>query len=811
MSDRKSNRQLSEESSDVPRPILRSSLITASAHQRRTSHAEELANRLIALSQLASERDVARSDVRSRSTCSNGTGESDDVPNTSPGQAGTAVSRPNNVSKKNIRKAPPPPPPRRRPSISVDNIEECFNSSSHSMRAEQDQNRSSSAKFLKESDKSEFTSSTTSLQKLKSLSSKDFNNSQSTSEYNTTSEAFSPNVRISQFDDELESVLESAESLPSQCDKKGRCVFHPNIKLYKKGLLGGFSLIMSKCPLCENVSHAATDSHQNSESNQKLTIRIKRSTSTDGNRSNSAQRRRSDSVGSIGKEKALGRRSASKKYKRSSSLTKKAMSENEAVCVAGGPAFFEESYRSINTNGSPLPRGKKLMNKAGIDGSPVSQGKKMVMNRARTDSDAGSRVKREDNSRSSEIKTSSLKTSRSSIESSHHDTPVSPQIRTKSKVRSDALDSFQGPTSMLDKGLKKLSLLKNRSSSRSKSTSDSLTNRSIGTETLASQNSKARRKGKLFDSIGRCKNHPSIILAKKRAFGNGWDMIRDYCPMCAESESEVHTSKMNRLLERESNSERVFPEINTSSVELTSSKFRSRSTGRMDASYRSGNSARSQSSSRFEQSAFDKMSSQVARVQKMPYTTPSKEFGWYTGEVNDRGLPNGYGRMRTKTGNTLEGNWINGCLEEHIDRIKKLKSGFGTNVAPWKQSTLSPHCDLNSSSRSMGEPSSREGHRRKPMGVPAQHLVQSSHQHARQGQMQHHSHWQDSQHYRIQQPQSYIPTQPPQGYYPTQQPLSYPAQQQQQSWHMPTQSSFEMSHNNSFSTYGGMPSEHFHK
>ena len=859
MSDRnKPNRQLPIEINGSQRHINS----PAGTNQRsQTSHAEELANRLIAFSQLASEREVARSDARS--TCPNGAGKSDDVPrlpvsiikNTSHGQPGAAVSRPNNALIK--RRAPSPPPPRRRrPSLSVDNIEEYFDSSSRSLKAEHDHHRS--AKNLKQSDKSEFTASSTSLRKLKSLSSKDLDNSQSITGELDTSEAFSPSVRISQFNDEPESVLESAESLPSQCDKKGRCVYHPNIKLYKKGLLGGFSLIMAKCPLCENMSLAATDNHQNGESNHKLTINIKRSISAGGKRSNSAQRKRSNSVCSSGNGKEVVRRAVTKKNKCASSLTKKAMSENEAVCVEEGTAFLEESYRSINTNGSPVPRGKKLsINRArsesgtgsgvkaedssrsltvsnpvdisrkssgerrigiksgessnmfnGIDGSPVSRGKKVLMNRALSDSDAKSPHKRKDNSRLSDMKTSSLKSSGSTVESSHDDTPDSQRTRTKLIVRSDTSDGDQGTTSILEKGLGKLSLLKNRSSSRNKSTSA----RSISSETLASKNSKARQQGKSFDSSGRCKCHPSIILAKKRPFGNGWDMIRDYCPMCAESESEVHTSKMNRLLASESKGERVIVEMNPSSVEITSSKLRSRSSSRLDASHRSENSARSRSQSgfRFDQSAFDKMSSQVARVQKMPYTTPTKEFGWYTGEVNEHGIPNGHGRMRTKTGNTLEGNWINGCLEEHIDRIKKMNSGFGTNVAPWKKSALSPHCDLNSSSRSMEVPSSRDGLRRKSVGVPAQHFVQSPPQYVHESQMQHHSQWQDSQHYHMQQPQSYIPPQPP-GYFPTQQPLSYPAQQQLQSRHMSTQSSSEMPHINSFSTYDGTQSDHFNR
>ena len=776
------------------------------SRRQETSHAEGLAKRIIAF---YCERRVARSGTSS--LCSNRTGKSDAasrppesiIENTSRGQASADVSRPNNVSMKNIREAPlpppprrcsslsgqasadvsrpnnasmknireaplPPPPPRRRHSLSVNNIdvsktntitvppppplsrrsslgdvegcfnslkkdpmplplgrrsslsdvEECFNKSTHSMKAEN--NRNHSEMTFKDSFKSEFSGgsrSNSSLHKLKSLSSSDLNNSQPTRDFNTKSHAFSSSdfieprdtdvpreVRITQFKDEPESVLESAESLPSHCDKKGQCVFHPHIRLYKKGLLGGFSLVRSVCPLCElqNMNLPAADKHQYVQQNQKISIRIKKSTSSDGKRTTSSDSKRSNSVGSSGRKKVSGSCAAMTEYERS-------MSEYESICVERGTAFLEKSFRSTSTKRSLAPQGKKLLVNKGrsesVTGSCVKGeygGRSLAVNdhlNARMESPRGNRIcdkssnkesaensmshgkKRKDNSRLSEIETSSLRSSMSMVESSHDDSQL--------KVSTDASDSVQGTTSILDKGLEKLSLLKNRSSSRNKSTSGSLANRSIGSVTIASKNSKTRQKGKLFDSTGRCKCHPSIIIAKKRPFANGWDMIRDYCPLCAESESGFH------LLGSESNGERELQELNTTSAELTNSKFRSRSASRMDALHRSENSARSRSSSRCKPSAFDNMPSQAPRVEKMPYITPSKEPGWYTGEVNDCRLPNGRGRMRTKTGNILEGNWISGCFEEHIDTIRKMKSGFGTNVAPWKQSALSPHYNFN--------------------------------------------------------------------------------------------------------------------
>jgi len=74
----------------------------------------------------------------------------------------------------------------------------------------------------------------------------------------------------------------------------------------------------------------------------------------------------------------------------------------------------------------------------------------------------------------------------------------------------------------------------------------------------------------------------------------------------------------------------------------------------------------------------------LARVSRMPYTTPSGESGWYTGTVNDSGQPQGKGRLRCKTGNKVDGQWENGYSSEFMEREGRMKSGFGTNVAAWK-------------------------------------------------------------------------------------------------------------------------------
>jgi hypothetical protein len=80
----------------------------------------------------------------------------------------------------------------------------------------------------------------------------------------------------------------------------------------------------------------------------------------------------------------------------------------------------------------------------------------------------------------------------------------------------------------------------------------------------------------------------------------------------------------------------------------------------------------------------------------MPYTTSWGESGWYTGEVNSDGRPQGRGRLRTKTGNVIGGMWSNGYSDDNnLERRKgKMQSGFDMkrdgNVGLDESKNLSP-------------------------------------------------------------------------------------------------------------------------
>jgi len=236
----------------------------------------------------------------------------------------------------------------------------------------------------------------------------------------------------------------------------------------------------------------------------------------------------------------------------------------------------------------------------------------------------------------------------------------------------------------------------------------------------------ALAKNYVFDKkSGRCKRHPSVILARKSTFSKGWDILRDTCPLCQEENNkslnalngtsgegeeeefcEISKTKMNALLRgnsanhaascsvldaghhpsppgngypnaspllrRQSASGEGNPNGNPSRNPNANPHLRRQSTPGV------GGNAPPSSATR---------DSPAARVSRMPYTTPNGESGWYTGEINTAtGQPHGRGRLRCKTGNQIDGEWCEGYSAEYLERRDRMRAGFGKNRAPWKTS-----------------------------------------------------------------------------------------------------------------------------
>lgn len=188
-------------------------------------------------------------------------------------------------------------------------------------------------------------------------------------------------------------------------------------------------------------------------------------------------------------------------------------------------------------------------------------------------------------------------------------------------------------------------------------------------------------KSKFNKKTGRCKKHPSILLAKKSHFGKGWDIIRDGCPLCeplnkGNCDYQAQPIKCN-LPEGEGD----FSEISKGKMTaLLQGKGGNVKDGLKDAGFK--NETNPKNTKPNNPDGADN------RVSRMPYTTPWGLDGWYTGEVNNFGKPHGQGRMRYNTGNRTEGEWINGYSVEFLEKRGKMKGGFGTNVAPWKENNV---------------------------------------------------------------------------------------------------------------------------
>ena len=157
-----------------------------------------------------------------------------------------------------------------------------------------------------------------------------------------------------------------------------------------------------------------------------------------------------------------------------------------------------------------------------------------------------------------------------------------------------------------------------------------------------------------YDKYGRCKSHPSIIVAKKKPFGRGWSLVREEgCHQCKIEHEAKLTARQGSTCGHSSES--------------------------------------SSSDGKGKKKAKPRPQGNSATVSKMPYKSPCGKLpGWYSGEVNDDGIPHGFGRMRYKNGQQFEGRWMNGQSEEYLENKRRMKRGFAENRSPWKESPCAP-------------------------------------------------------------------------------------------------------------------------
>jgi len=487
------------------------------------------------------------------------------------------------------------------------------------------------------------------------------------------------------------SVVRTVDTLPDNVDKKGRCLKHPNIKLFKKKLLGGsYDMIRESCPSCVEEapyqslwkSQAKTrgfkkwQEERGEPSRRSMDSEVVKSRERGRSIDDSATASRS--ISSRSRERASRSKSRERKKsqeRRSRSRERRRDEMPYVPALQGDREYTNDLTKKRHTppqppNHPPHPSSQSSNRRGSGD----------LQRRGR-------RRSKDDRGRVLEIPAESSVTSElTPVSLPHTQTLFDRGINTLASLQSRARSSSrkrQGKSSASDNGPSRPSRSVSPKTFNYLNVKSGVAtlgpNKTKKSSTCKNENvsaSELSKKHLAFDKkTGRCKYHPSIILAKKSPFTKGWDIIKDSCPFCAEAKSsaedqfgEISKKKMNKLLGGQGNSLKSYatPESNEG---ISREKRRHKSPSQKQAIVEGTFTA-----------------PETNRVSRMPYTAPSGECsGWYTGEVNSHGKPHGNGRMRCKTGRSIEGEWYQGESLDYLEKKGRIKAGFGTNVAPWKE------------------------------------------------------------------------------------------------------------------------------
>jgi len=67
----------------------------------------------------------------------------------------------------------------------------------------------------------------------------------------------------------------------------------------------------------------------------------------------------------------------------------------------------------------------------------------------------------------------------------------------------------------------------------------------------------------------------------------------------------------------------------------------------------------------------------IRNVKQMPFTDQFGDFGYYSGQVNEEGRPDGKGSMKYENGVFYEGSWTNGCQDQKAaSQYTRIRGGF---------------------------------------------------------------------------------------------------------------------------------------
>ena len=181
---------------------------------------------------------------------------------------------------------------------------------------------------------------------------------------------------------------------------------------------------------------------------------------------------------------------------------------------------------------------------------------------------------------------------------------------------------------------------------------------------------KDRRDG--WDGNGRCVRHPSVIVARRKPFGRGWQKLPGGCRECSDGEKGGGgRGSDGRGADDDSGGGSDGGNGNGRVGGLRSSL-----TGLGGKSYSSRSGPRGRDGEKEPLTPSSKTDAgSLAHVHRMPYKTPWGEEGVYTGQVTRGGVPHGTGKMRFDDGGKHVGRWSRGYSEVYL---REHNSGFFT-------------------------------------------------------------------------------------------------------------------------------------
>jgi len=439
----------------------------------------------------------------------------------------------------------------------------------------------------------------------------------------------------------------SVSSTPENCDKRGRCKYHPQHKLYKKKLLGGYEFI-SNCPMC--VAKLEGRNRSRSGDSNYSTLSAKSPSAKMSGRSSSRGRER-------GRSKSVDRMP------------------------------MDEDYDSSEAGPGRMRTGRANS----VEQQHHHGGNRERQRRPRTRSaDKGNELRSSLNSNNSSGRGKSLANALDNIRDKLPSHSLPPPLLKKHQSLGDGRKDLRA----LDKGKRGSSRDMPPKMSSSYDETATRKKKSLG----LGNNPFVHEDGELnFDKkTGRCKKHPSVLLAKKSTFRPGtWEIIKkNGCPFCAEAKADSDLDEVGQGLDKDTKRKMdlLLKGGQDISGDTSSPQWSRKADSRKTSSLRGGTIGNGNSTAP-NQHVIDTIPREGLRgkkVSRLLYTTPMGETGWYTGEVDFEGKPHGNGRMRYKTGHSYEGEWIHGFGEVHMENLNRIKSGFGTNKAAWKQSEIAP-------------------------------------------------------------------------------------------------------------------------